>query len=807
MRVAIYARVSTERQERQQTIDSQLDALRSWVTSNGHTLDETHVFRDEGYSGARLDRPGLDALRDIAHDGAVECVAVLSPDRLARRYAYQVVLLEEFRKAGCEIIFLQHPISDDPNDQLLLQIQGAIAEYERAVLGERFRRGKLQKARDGHYLTGRAAYGYRYVPRCGDVPGQIIVDEREAELVRMLYGWLIDEQMTIRQIIKRLNAGPYLPRSGRHAWSPSTVQHILSDPIYTGTAYANRYTYVPATKPRRIGTQRSPRTGEATCRRLKPREQWIAIPVPALIDMDIWDRAQAQLARNAALSFRNNTKHNYLLRCLLTCEACGLAMFGITRPATARLPERQYYDCHGKDCILSARTSVCTSRAIKAETIEQAVWQHVAGLLAEPSQMLAQFDRLAATEAGSPRDQAAEQRLRSRLERIARADARLLDAYQAEAISLAELTERRRQIAKERQDVERQQEERARLRQQQLQAETVRSDLTEFCGRMRSRLDQASFADKQTILQLLIERIIVGNGRLEIRHVIPLRPPQPGRDSPAQPAPQLRTDRVHPTALMGGMEHLRGRGPQPLVVIGDDELHAPQASVRKRAQERRPERFGFRRAGGHAQHLAPPLRVHANSDYHSDRDDPARLARLQVRRVDPQIGPGALDRPGEEGVHPLVDLRAQPRDLALRDTGRRHGFDEVVHGPGRDPMDIGLLDHGRKRLLGRAPRLEEGREVRAFAQLGDGEVDPACPGVPGPLAIAVAVIEPLGAAHARWRAGQVFDLQCHQPFGRKGQHRAHKVGISVLLDQVEKHHSVVGHRHLRYQVQASQLEP
>ena len=106
------------------------------------------------------------------------------------------------------------------------------------MLGERFRRGKLQKARDGHYLTGRAAYGYRYVPRCGDVPGQLLVDEREAELVRMLYGWLIGERMTIRQIIKRLNAGPHLPRSGRHAWSPSTVQHILSDPIYTGTAHA-----------------------------------------------------------------------------------------------------------------------------------------------------------------------------------------------------------------------------------------------------------------------------------------------------------------------------------------------------------------------------------------------------------------------------------------------------------------------------------------------------------------------------------------------------------------------------------------
>ena len=204
------------------------------------------------------------------------------------------------------------------------------------------------------------------------------------------------------------------------------------------------------------------------------------------------------------------------------------------------------------------------------------MWQHVAGLLAEPAQLLAQFDRLTATEAGSPRDQAAEQRLRSRLERIARADARLLDAYQAEAISLAELTERRRQIAKERQDVERQQEERARLRQQQLQAETVRSDLTEFCGRMRSRLDQASFADKQAILQLLIERIIVGNGRLEIRHVIPLRPPPPSGSGSSTPPERLRSDGVHRAAL--GWHRRPERGQRLLQTgrtVDDQELRGP----------------------------------------------------------------------------------------------------------------------------------------------------------------------------------------------------------------------------------------
>src|SRR3954453_4653520 len=156
MHAAVYARVSTERQERYATIDSQVAALHAGAAASGHALADEHVFSDEGYSGSRLDRPGLDALRDAVRAGVVSLVAVLTPDRLARKYAYQVLLLEEFRRAGCEVAFLQHPISDDPNDQLLLQIQGAIAEYERAVLAERFRRGKLQKARDGHIPSTKA---------------------------------------------------------------------------------------------------------------------------------------------------------------------------------------------------------------------------------------------------------------------------------------------------------------------------------------------------------------------------------------------------------------------------------------------------------------------------------------------------------------------------------------------------------------------------------------------------------------------------------------------------------------------------
>src|SRR5215207_2126472 len=305
---------------------------------------------------------------------------------------------------------------------------------------------------------------------------------------------------------------------------------------------------------------------------------------------------QAQLARNAALSVRNNARHSYLLRCLLTCEVCGLAMYGVTRPATATKPERQYYQCRGKDCVLSARTAACPSRHVKAEEIEPVVWNHVAGLLADPDRLLAQFDHFAAAaEAGSARDQAAEQQLRARLDRTVRADKRLLDAYQAGAITLAELSERRQLLASERQALERQQEDQARLRQQRLRAEAVRMDLAAFCNRIHSRLDEATFADKQALLQLVIERIIVGNGRLEIRHVIPLRPPpQPSNNGPGQPTGRLRSDGVDNAGLDHGVgEDGRDRLGKALQTIHDGDQHVFDTPVLELGHDAKPELGSF----------------------------------------------------------------------------------------------------------------------------------------------------------------------------------------------------------------------
>src|SRR3954453_3833064 len=522
----------------------------------------------------------------------------------------------------------------------------------------------------------------------------------------MLYGWLVDEQTTIRQILKRLNAGPWLPRSGRHAWSPSTVHHILADPIYVGTAYANRYPYVPAAKPR---AQRGPHPGEATCRRLRPRGQWIAISVPALVDQETWDRAQAQLARNAALSFRNNARHSYLLRCLLTCEVCGLAMYGVTRPATATKPERQYYECRGKDCVLSARTAACPSRHVKAEEIEPVVWNYVASLLADPDRLLAQFDHLAATaEAGSARDQAAEQQLRARLDRTVRADKRLLDAYQAGAVTLAELSERRQFLASERQALERQREEQARLRQQRLRAEAVRMDLAAFCNRIHARLDAATFADKQAILQLVIERIIVGNGRLEIRHVIPLRPPsQPSNNGPVQPIRRLRSDGVNNAGLDHGVrEDGRDGLGEALQAIDHGDQHIFHAAVLELAHDPQPELGSFGLLDPQAQDLLGAVRPNPERHVHRLVADQGLLADLHPQGVKEDQGIDRLEWAGLPG-----------RDLVQN--GIRDGADQV----GRDLDAIQLAQVPDDLAGAHTPRVHRdhliGETRKAALILGD----------------------------------------------------------------------------------------
>src|SRR5436190_14117896 len=205
MRAAVYARVPATRQAQAQTIEQQLDRLRAAAAERGWGLEDQHVYRDDGYSGASLGRPGLDRLRDHAALADLDVVLVTAPDRLARNHVHQVLLIDELASHGCRAEFLDRPMSSDPHDQLLLQIRGAVAEYERTLIAERMRRGRLAKLRAGTLLPWTTPpFGYRLDPERPRDAAAVRVEPGEAVLVAQLFDWYLENQATVRQVARRL---------------------------------------------------------------------------------------------------------------------------------------------------------------------------------------------------------------------------------------------------------------------------------------------------------------------------------------------------------------------------------------------------------------------------------------------------------------------------------------------------------------------------------------------------------------------------------------------------------------------------
>ncbi len=309
-RAALYARVSTDKQEREETIESQIDALQHAVAVGAYEVPAGGVFVDENASGTRLDRPALDRLRDLAAEGAFDAVLVWSPDRLARRYVYQVVLMEELARGGCEVVFVHHPFGQSPEEQMLWQIQGVFAEYERALIHERTRRGQLFAARQGRVNWGNPPYGYTYIRKTATTPQHLAINDAEAEVVRQMYRWCVEEQLSSYAIHKRLTVqGVPTRKHNRRGWAQSTVIEILRDSVYKSEGYYNRTGPGDTTHPYMQRGWKDQRPGNGRARVRRPHEEWIPVRVPELIAPETWELAQVQLQRNRQRATRHNTKH------------------------------------------------------------------------------------------------------------------------------------------------------------------------------------------------------------------------------------------------------------------------------------------------------------------------------------------------------------------------------------------------------------------------------------------------------------------------------------------------------------------
>jgi site-specific DNA recombinase len=510
-RAALYARVSSDQQAQAQTIASQVEALQERLRQDSMEQDPELYFIDDGYSGATLVRPALERLRDMAALGVIERLYVHSPDRLARKYAYQVLLLEEFHRCGVEVVFLNHAVSDNPEEQLLLQVQGMMAEYERAKIIERHRRGKLHAARHGsvNVLSG-APYGYRYVGARvtgGHAAYEIVLEQ--ARVVRQIFAWVGQDRLSLQEVCRRLQNQGIRTATGKSWWDRATVWGILKNPAYQGRAAYGKTRYGPLRprlRPQR-GHPAQPRRAHSIYE--VPAAEQIAIAVPALVEPDLFATVQEQLQENRLRQRERRRGARYLLQGLLVCGTCGHAYYG--KPVSLKAGKGKkrsyaYYRCIGSDAYRFGGQRLCWNQQVRTDLLEQVVWQDVCSLLQEPQRIAREQERRLTKNS----DDSSLEQLRTLTQKVKRGMGRLIDAYQDGLIDRTQFEPRLHQAQDRLQSLNGQiatlATEQSRLQDLHL----VVTQVETFAKMLEGSLEQADWSTKRQVIRTLVKQIEIG---------------------------------------------------------------------------------------------------------------------------------------------------------------------------------------------------------------------------------------------------------------------------------------------------------
>jgi site-specific DNA recombinase len=523
---AIYARVSSAQQADDHTIASQVAALRVRVAEDELLLPAEREFLDEGYSGATLVRPALEQVRDLIAGGGIDRLYVHSPDRLARRYAYQALLLDEFQAAGVEVVFLNRAMGQSPEDELLLQVQGMMAEYERAKILERSRRGKRHGAQAGvvSVLSG-APYGYRYIKKeegGGAARFEIVLDE--ARVVRQVFQWVGHERATIGEVVRRLTAARERTRMGRTVWDRTTVWDMLKNPAYMGLAAFGKTQAGPLGPRLRAQRGRPLQPRRARSHRDTPPEDWLHIPVPPLVDTALFVSVQEQLQDNRRHARQGLRGARYLLQGLVCCAHCGYAFYGkAISPSKRKGHPRNYayYRCLGTDAYRFGGERICSNHQVRTDLLDAAVWREACALLEQPHRLEQEYrQRLAPTD-----DQAGDQTaLEQQRTKLRHGLERLIDSYAEGFVNKAEFESR---IVRQRQRLATLDEQVRQLTEDALLQRELRlliGRLEDFAAQVEDGLEAADWLTRREIIRTLVSRVEIDQAQVNVVFRIPPDP-------------------------------------------------------------------------------------------------------------------------------------------------------------------------------------------------------------------------------------------------------------------------------------------
>ena len=541
---ALYARVSSDRQKENHTISSQVAALVEYADNHGYLVPPEWRFQDESYSGATLLRPGLEALRDLAAAGHIQAALVFSPDRLSRKYAYQVLLTEELSRCGVEVVFLKAPSGQTPEDQLLVQFQGMIAEYERAQIAERSRRGKRHRAQQGsiNVLSG-APYGYRYIKKSDTTAAYYAVLESEAAVVRLVYEAYTQQGLSINAIARMLNERQIPTKTGTTRWERSTVWGLLRNPAYCGRACYGKTELRPRQRITRPLRQRNGMASRNSANHERPRQDWIEIAVPALISEETFALAQEQLEQNKRHSPRRTLEPS-LLQGMLVCERCGYGLYRTSTQTSAR--RLYYYRCIGSDAYRHLKGAVCENPPVRQDQLDAVVWTEIVRLLEDPKIIQEELNRrLEAARNADPLKRRQEQLHRDHA-RLSKSMDRLLIAYQDGLMSLEQLRGRMPELRRQDQAIQAELQSLETAAADQTKYLRLVETLGDFRGRLQARANTLGVPQRQKILRLLVKEVVVGRDTITMRHSIristsgpdPNLDPRPPHQPQHQPTPE-----------------------------------------------------------------------------------------------------------------------------------------------------------------------------------------------------------------------------------------------------------------------------
>jgi site-specific DNA recombinase len=519
IRAAFYARVSGEQQAAAHTIESQIAALSDRAQSDGTPVPSELQFVDDGFSGATLIRPALDRLRDLVSIGAVDRIYVHSPDRLARNYAYQVLLIDEWRRRGVELVFLNRPLGQSPEDDLLLQVQGIVAEYERAKIMERSRRGKKHAAHRGsvNVMSG-APFGYRYVPaQEGDGQARFEPVAEQARVVKQIFSWIAQDRCSLSEVSGRLHKAGKLTATGKRTWSRQAVWHVLQNPAYQGQA---AYGKTHMTSRGKEGALRAARGRPSQPRRsnrpvdTNPKD-WIYVSVPPLIDPELFRAAHAQLAENRSRARQGRRGPGYLLQGLTCCAKCGYAYYGKTirqLGAGRKMKDFIYYRCSGSDGYRFGGEAICLNHQIQGKFLETTVWGQVCELLRNPRRLEQEHEGSDGVDASLERVES----LKAQRLKLEHTVERLIDGFTEGLIEKEQFTLRMDKTKKRLADLE------ARIKEDATDAGHVESlrlamkRLHELSAAIGHDLVNADWQRKREIIRTLVQRIEIDTDVIKI---------------------------------------------------------------------------------------------------------------------------------------------------------------------------------------------------------------------------------------------------------------------------------------------------